>query len=79
MAECSVGDFVGHKAALSKMVAAGAEGTDPTSVILGWPEDGSGACSPYRFHTPSLGKQKYMGRTHQESASSHPFQYFCIA
>lgn len=40
MAGCSAGGSVGHKAALSRMVAAGAEGTDPTRLILGWSEMG---------------------------------------
>lgn len=78
MAGCSTGDFVEREAALSRTVAARAEGADPTSLILGWPEDGSGASSPYRFQSPSLGKQKYMGQTCQESARPHLFQYFCI-
>ena len=77
MAGCSVGDFVGHEAALSRTAAAGAEVADPTSLILGWPEDGSGACSPCRFQAPSPGKHRYMGHTRQESARPHLFQYFC--
>lgn len=76
MAGCSVGDFVGHESALSRTVAAGAEGADPTSLILGWPEDESGACSPCRFQTPSLGKQRYMGHTHQESTRPDLFPVF---
>lgn len=78
MAGCSVAGFVGYKAALSRMVAAGAEGADPTSLVLGWPEDESGVCSPCRFRTPSLGKQRYVGHTRQESARPDLFQYFCI-
>lgn len=33
MAGCSAGDFVGHEPALSRMVAAGAEQADSTSLI----------------------------------------------
>lgn len=78
MAGCSVGDFVGHEAALSRTAAAGAEGADPRSLILGWPEDESGACSPYRSQTPSLEKQRSVGHTCQELARPDLFQYFCI-
>lgn len=30
------------------------------------------------FGPPSLGKEKYLGHTRQESARPHLFQYFCI-
>lgn len=65
MAGCSAGDSVGHEAALSRMVAAGAEGADPTFDFR-LVRNVFGACSLCRFQSPRLGQRRDTGHTHQE-------------
>lgn len=65
MAGCSAGGSVGHKAVLSRMVAAGAEGADPTRLILGWSEMGLEITDP-----PAQGSKGTRG-THARSQPGH--------
>lgn len=70
MAGCSAEGSLGHEAALSRMVTAGAEGADPTRLILGWSEMGLEPALRGDSRPPAQGSKGTRG-THARSQPGH--------